>query len=134
DPASGAVELDVIHRVVGVGTQWLAALRPGDALDVLGPLGNRFALPAPNQQAILIGGGVGIPPMLYLAEKLAGRPAVAFCGALTRDLVPLTLAVDAAGHSTEDADPCMAVAEFSRYGIPSVVSTDDGTYGFRGFV
>src|SRR4051812_14709945 len=39
------VELDIIHRVVGVGTQWLSRLRPGDAADVLGPLGNRFALP-----------------------------------------------------------------------------------------
>ena len=103
-------------------------------MGVLGPLGNRFAIPPPGATAILVGGGVGIPPMLYLAEKLAGRPAVAFCGAVTKDLVPLTLAADATHPSADDAEPRMTVGEFSRFGIPSVVSTDDGTYGFRGYV
>src|SRR5437762_6433196 len=41
-------ELDIIHRVVGVGTGWLSKLAAGDSGDILGPLGNRFALPAPD--------------------------------------------------------------------------------------
>lgn len=128
----GRVELDVIHRVVGVGTHWLATLRPGDDVDVLGPLGNRFTLPPPSATAVLVGGGVGIPPMLYLAEKLAGRAAVAFAGALTKDLVPLTL-LDA--PTADDAtEPSMGVGEFARHGIPAVITTDDGSFGFRGFV
>jgi dihydroorotate dehydrogenase electron transfer subunit len=129
----GGVELDVIHRVVGVGTDWLARLRPGDAVDLLGPLGNQFTSPAPGATAVLIGGGVGIPPMLYLAEKLAGRPAVAFNGAVSRDLLPLTLVEDGV-RSSDAAEPSMSVGEFARYGIPAVVTTDDGSYGFRGFV
>src|SRR5262249_10843992 len=52
----GGVELDVIHRVVGIGTDWLSRLSPGDAVDVLGPLGNRFILPDQNQTALLVGG------------------------------------------------------------------------------
>src|SRR5947207_1100498 len=62
------VELDVIHRVVGLGTDWLSRLNVGDEVSVLGPLGNRFVLPEPGQTALLVAGGVGIPPMLYLAQ------------------------------------------------------------------
>jgi dihydroorotate dehydrogenase electron transfer subunit len=126
----GGVELDFIHRVVGVGTNWLARLRDGDAVDVLGSLGNRFTLPALGSTAVLVGGGVGIPPMIYLAEKLAGRPAVAFSGALSKDLLPLGLR----GEASAEGEPVPVIEEFSRHGIPAVVTTDDGSYGFRGFV
>jgi dihydroorotate dehydrogenase electron transfer subunit len=130
----GGVELDVIHRVVGVGTGWLARLRPGDNVDILGPLGNRFALPPAGATALLVGGGVGIPPMLYLAEKLAGREAIAFCGALTRDLLPLTITADGPLPGPDTVEPLHTIAEFSRHGHPSVVTTDDGSYGFGGYV
>ena len=132
--AGGSAQLEFIHRVVGVGTDWLARLDVGRRVRLLGPLGNRFGLPAKNEPAILIGGGVGIPPMLYLAEKLAGRPAVAFCGAVSRDLIPLTIDADSHAPTPDTVEPLMNVAEFSRHGIPAVLSTDDGSYGFRGFV
>jgi dihydroorotate dehydrogenase electron transfer subunit len=130
----GGVELDIIHRVVGIGTDWLSRLKIGDSVSVLGPLGNRFELPAQDQMAILVGGGVGIPPMLYLAEKMGRRNAVAFAGALTRDLLPFTLQEDAPAADANPAEPRFQVAEFSRYRIPSVITTDDGSYGYRGFV
>ncbi len=117
------VELDIIHRVIGGGTQYLANLLPGDDLNILGPLGNSFTLPEPDQIAILVGGGVGIPPMIFLASQLAGRRAVAFAGALSRDLIPLTL-------STTQYE----VAEFHAHGIPAILTTDDGSFGYRGFV
>jgi dihydroorotate dehydrogenase electron transfer subunit len=123
------VELDIIHRVVGVGTDWLSHLKRGDNVSVLGPLGNRFELPPPGGIGLLVAGGVGIPPMLYLAEKLKGQ-AVAFSGATTRDLLPFEL-VEAGDEPTA---PAMRVAEFARHQVSSVVTTDDGTYGFRGFV
>jgi dihydroorotate dehydrogenase electron transfer subunit len=116
------VELDVIHRVVGVGTDWLSKLRAGDQVSILGPLGNRFELPPADHTAVLVGGGVGIPPMLYLAGALRGRRAVAFAGATTRNLMPLTINADS------QAD------EFARHGIESILSTDDGSLGSRGFV
>jgi dihydroorotate dehydrogenase electron transfer subunit len=128
---SGGVELDLIHRVVGIGTDWLSRLTPGDQVDVLGPLGNRFALPQQDATAVLVGGGVGIPPMLYLAEKLRGHRAVAFAGALTRDLLPLTILEDVPPNQ---ATPTPSIEDFARHGIPSVITTDDGSYGFRGFV
>jgi dihydroorotate dehydrogenase electron transfer subunit len=126
-------EIDIIHRVVGIGTDFLAHLKQGDEVGVLGPLGNRFTLPKPDQEAILVGGGVGIPPMLYLAEKLAGHRAVAFAGALTRDLLPLTI-IDSEGRGVDDVRPLNDIADFAKHGVQSVITTDDGSYGFRGFV
>jgi dihydroorotate dehydrogenase electron transfer subunit len=128
------VELDLIHRAIGRGTRWLGQLRPGQRVSLLGPLGTRFTLPAPEAPAILIGGGVGIPPMLYLAEQLAGRSAVAFCGALTRELLPLTIMESMPAPGPTSVRPLANVAEFARHRICALLSTDDGSYGFRGFV
>ncbi|HEX4125076.1 MAG TPA: hypothetical protein VHY37_10160, partial [Tepidisphaeraceae bacterium] len=128
----GETEIDIIHRVVGLGTHWLSRLSIGESVSVLGPLGNRFALPSAGQTALLVGGGVGIPPMLYLAERLAGKSAVAFCGALSRDLLPLT--VLAASDDHDAAQPAPILGEFARHGIPSIISTDDGSLGFRGYI
>ncbi len=116
-------EIDIIHRVVGLGTRFLSTLSASDEISILGPLGNIFTLPEPAQLAILVGGGVGIPPMIYLASELTHHRAVAFAGALSRDLMPLT--VGSAPYQ---------VAEFSDFGIPTILSTDDGSLGFRGFV
>ena len=131
---AGGVELDIIHRVVGVGTDWMSRLSVRDSVHVLGPLGNVFTMPRVDGAAILVGGGVGIPPMLYLAEALAGRKAVVFSGALTRDLLPLTITTDAPTPDPDATDPLYSIAEFARYGIPSVITTDDGSCGFRGLV
>jgi dihydroorotate dehydrogenase electron transfer subunit len=131
---SEGVELDIIHRVVGVGTDWMSRLNVGDHVHVLGPLGNRFHLPAKEGLAVLVGGGVGIPPMLYLAERLEGYRAVAFCGALTRDLLPLTVLPMERPPGVDSFEPMGNIGEFARHGVGSVITTDDGSYGFRGFV
>lgn len=114
--------MEIIHRVVGIGTDWLSQLEIGDSVGILGPLGNQFRLPALDQTAILVGGGVGIPPMLYLSETLKNRRAIAFCGATTRDLLPLTI------------NPDGQIGEFARHGVASVITTDDGSLGEKGFV
>lgn len=129
------VDLHVIHRIVGVGTDWLARLKLGDTVDILGPLGNTFTLPPAGGNALMVGGGVGIPPMLYLATALAGRNGIAFCGALTRDLLPLTINEVACTPPTADSfEPLFNISEFDRHGARAVISTDDGSYGFRGFI
>lgn len=82
DPAEGRIE--VLYKVVGQGLAALARRRPGETLSVLGPVGNGFTLRSDRRQAVLIGGGVGIPPLVFLARALAdaGRAAdaVAFFG------------------------------------------------------
>ena len=128
-------ELDVIYRVVGAGTRWMAGLQAGEEVSLLGPLGNAFPVSSNKRHAWLVAGGVGLPPMLWLAEALAGaqRQTVAFCGAQTKELLPLALD----DHEPPDRDASRATlstGEFARHGVPVVISTDDGTYGFRGHI
>jgi dihydroorotate dehydrogenase electron transfer subunit len=67
-------ELGFLLDPIGPGTQALAALEPGDSIAVFGPLGNGFRLDAPRP--LLVGGGIGIAPLPYLAEALEHPPAV----------------------------------------------------------
>jgi dihydroorotate dehydrogenase electron transfer subunit len=130
----GRSEIDLIHRVVGVGTDWLSRLRPGDAVSILGPLGNRFAMPGDGGVGLMVGGGVGIPPMMYLASRLPQRRGVVFVGAVTRGLLAVTFNGNAPEPVGDMLDPLYNIAEFADHGIPAVVATDDGSYGLRGFV
>jgi dihydroorotate dehydrogenase electron transfer subunit len=127
-------EIDLIYRAIGIGTHWLSGVSEGTPLSVLGPLGNAFPISATKTQALAVGGGVGIPPMLYLCESLsaAGKSPVAFCGARTRELLPLTLDVDC--FACPDAQPRPCAREFADRGAPCVVATDDGSAGFHGLV
>jgi len=65
--------LEIIMKVVGRGTRCLAVLRKGDSVDILGPLGNPFRLPKKSERALLVAGGVGFPPLLYLASEMIRR-------------------------------------------------------------
>ena len=67
-------ELGFLLDPIGPGTRALAALETGDELDVLGPLGNGFRLDV--ERPLLVGGGIGIAPLPYLAERLGGAPAL----------------------------------------------------------
>ncbi len=132
---SQGVGIDVIYRVVGAASRWMQTLRPGDGVSLLGPLGNHFPISQRKPHAWLVSGGVGLPPMLWLAEALhaAERKAVAFCGAQRADLLALQLdPTTAPDESAKIATPC--AAEFARWGTPAVISTDDGSLGFRGYV
>ena len=68
DPAAGWA--DVLYKEVGRGTRLLAAKRPGDRLSVIGPIGRPFETVPGRPRALLLGGGVGIPPMVFLADRL----------------------------------------------------------------
>ena len=128
------VELDIIYSVVGKGTAWLARAAQHDEVSVLGPLGNAFSINADKPKAALVGGGVGIPPMIFLASAMqtASRNAVAFCGARAVDMLPVTLApgveVDPGGK------PSASISQFAQFGADSVIATDDGSLGWKGFV
>lgn len=130
--AGRAVEL--VHRVVGSGTRWLAHLSIGDGVDLLGPFGNGFDLPPDRSVGLIVGGGVGLGPMLYLGETLqhAGWRAVAFVGAMSADL--LAVEFDQHVKPRKDGLPTLSVRHFNRLGYPTVVSTDDGSLGLHGRV
>ena len=71
DPGTGRV--DFLYKVVGTGTRLLAERKSGESISVLGPIGNPFVVNADKTLPLLIGGGVGIPPMVFLARQLATR-------------------------------------------------------------
>ena len=62
--------IEVLYKVVGEGLRLLASKRPGDAISVLGPIGQPFRVSTERPNVVLIGGGVGIPPMVFLADSL----------------------------------------------------------------
>jgi NAD(P)H-flavin reductase len=129
------VDVDVLYRVVGTATGWLASLRVGDAISVMGPLGRPFPISSSKQKAWLVAGGVGLPPLLWLAKALheCGKDVVAFCGAQSRDLLALEL--DAKSPPALDARTAtLSAREFAEVATPVVISTDDGSLGLRGHV
>ncbi len=132
DTPDGA-EIDIIHRVVGIGTEWLEHLRIGDKTQIIGPLGNDFSLPTDKSIGLLVGGGVGLPPMFYLAEALntAGRTGCAFVGAMTHDLLAIT-PTDTPPDTT--GTPLPTAEEFNRHNIPTVITTNDGSHGLKGLI
>ena len=78
----GTVEF--MYKTVGHGLESLSQLKKGDEIKIMGPIGNGFAIPSGKKSAILIGGGVGIPPVLFMGEEInkikGGIDLVAFFG------------------------------------------------------
>ena len=105
--------LSIVFEVRGEGTRWLAGRELGDSLDVLGLAGNGFDL-KPEGRYLLVGGGIGIPPMLGCAQYTGGR-ATAILGGRSRDKIILE--------------------DFLREDCAKVLcATDDGSLGHHGFV
>lgn len=101
--------LRVVYRIAGEGTRLFSEMKEGDSLEVLGPLGNGFTMK--EEKAVIVGGGIGIPPMLELAKRLSCEKTVVLG---YRDELFLK----------EEFDSCAAV----------VVATEDGGYGTKGTV
>lgn len=109
--------LTVIYKVVGEGTAALSRAAAGTALDLLCGLGNGFDVSKCGQRTLVIGGGVGTPPMYGLAKALlrAGKTPVAVLGFNTKSEI-----------FYED--------RFRDLGVETAVATVDGSYGTKGFV
>jgi len=72
--------IELLYKIVGSGLAALAARKPGETLSLIGPIGKPFTAHAERPRPVLIGGGVGIPPMIFLAERLRAAPEP--CGPL----------------------------------------------------
>ncbi|MBQ5592466.1 MAG: dihydroorotate dehydrogenase electron transfer subunit [Clostridia bacterium] len=109
--------LTIIYKVVGQGTEAMAELPCGEKLDVLLGLGNGYNLEKSGDNPLLIGGGVGVPPMYNLCKKLIaeGKKATVILGFNTKDEIFF-----------ED--------EFKALGADVYITTVDGSYGTKGFV
>ena len=109
--------LTIIYKTVGTGTRQMAALPAGTTLNVLTGLGNGYDLSKAGERPLLLGGGVGVPPLYLLARKLReeGKPVTAVLGFNTRAEV-----------FGEEA--------FRALGCKTIVTTADGSCGIKGFV
>ncbi|HEX6917956.1 MAG TPA: dihydroorotate dehydrogenase electron transfer subunit [Phycicoccus sp.] len=115
--ATGGGTVDVVVAPHGPGTRWLTGLRPGDAVDVVGPLGRPFPLPEDPVPCVLVGGGYGSAPLFWLADELRARGCH----------VEMVL-----GAASEDR--LFGVGEAARVADGVTVTTDDGSAGQRGWV
>ncbi len=131
----GGVEIDVIYRVVGTLTRWLESLAQGDFASLLGPQGNRFPIEVGRSTAWLVAGGVGLPPLQWLVEALhaANRQAVFFYGAQRIELVALSMS-ESIQPAKNARTATLAATELTAFGVPVVISTDDGSLGFPGHI
>ena len=109
-------QLTIIYKIVGKGTGQMAAMEQG-SLDVLTGLGNGYDLSKAGDRPVLIGGGVGVPPMYLLCKKLVeqGKKVCVILGFNTKDEI-------------------FYEKEFRDLGANVIVTTVDGSYGVKGFV
>jgi dihydroorotate dehydrogenase electron transfer subunit len=114
--SDGQSEVAIIFRVIGIGTKLLAARRAGETVDVIGPLGHPFDIQI-DKPAALVAGGLGIPPIAYLARVLKARrvPVTLFYGVRTKSELG---AMDDVREHVDDLH----------------ISTDDGSAGHHGFI
>ena len=109
--------LTIVYKVVGKGTEQLCRMKEGKVLDVLTGLGNGYDLSAAGEKPLLLGGGVGVPPMFMLARKLIeeGKEVTVVLGFNKKDEV-------------------FYEEQFKALGARVIVATADGSYGVKGFV
>ena len=109
--------LTLIYKVVGKGTEQMKDMKPGDKLDILTGLGNGYDTSLSGDKPLLLGGGVGVPPLYMLCKKLIAegkKPSVIL------------------GFNTKDEVFCKD--EFEKLGVKVTVTTVDGSEGIKGFV
>ena len=109
--------LTIIYKVVGEGTAQMAGMQPGERLDILTGLGNGYTLTEAGDRPVLLGGGVGVPPLYMLAKQLiaAGKRVSVVLG-------------------FNKASEVFYAEEFAALGCDVTVTTVDGSMGVKGFV
>lgn len=112
-----AAGFEILYEIIGKGTRYLAGLKPGDKVDILGPLGNGFPIRKGDKNFIIIAGGIGVAPLASLAESLA------------RINKAETYAIIGA-RSEKDL---LCEGRFKNIGIKTMIATDDGSCGKRCF-
>jgi len=133
DPGSGVIEF--LFKIVGEGLELLSRRRPGETVSVLGPIGTPFAPTPGRNRPLLIGGGVGIPPMVFLAEALgpAAREGLVLMGSevpFPFEAADSRLAVDGLPAGVTFAMPLM-----ETFGVPSRLASLAGFEGcYPGYV
>ena len=110
-------KLTIVYKAVGKGTEQMSRMQAGESVDILTGLGNGYDLSLSGDKPVLLGGGVGVPPMYLLANKLLkqGKKVSVILGFNTKSEI-------------------FYEQEFKNLGCDVTVTTVDGSYGTKGFV
>ena len=116
----GHQNIEVLYKVVGKGTEKLSQVNKGAEINILGPLGKGFAIPEKPGRTCLVAGGIGIAPLYFLVSRLlkngwVGKDITLFFGAQSKPEMAL-------------------IADFENLPINVQLTTDDGSFGQKGFV
>ena len=126
--------VDLLYKAVGAGTHELAEREPGERLPMLGPIGRPFDLSDASRRYVLIGGGVGIPPMIFAADRLRGR---ADCIVFAGSEVKFPFALRPSDHLLPGigGNTILGITSLEERGIASRLASNAGLYGcFEGHV
>jgi dihydroorotate dehydrogenase electron transfer subunit len=127
--------IEVLYKIVGEGLRRLSAKRPRDRVSVIGPIGEPFRASPERRNTLLLGGGVGIPPMVFLAETLRGngwKPLAIFGSEIP---FPFELAQSNIATPWLDDDIRSALALFESWDIPSRLASESNFEGcYPGYV
>jgi dihydroorotate dehydrogenase electron transfer subunit len=129
--------IEVLYKVVGEGLQLLARKQPGDLVNILGPIGQPFRLSAERPNALLLGGGVGIPPMIFLADAMRRDTLPWSPLALLGSEIPFPFDLQTSNRPAAwlDDEFNSAMPLLEAWGVTSRLSSLAGFSGcFRGYV
>jgi len=129
--------IEILYKIVGDGLRWLSAKQPGDSISILGPIGQPFRPSADRPNTLLIGGGVGIPPMIFVADYLRQQAndwaPVAILGSELP--FPFELKPSAIETAWLDSDVNATMPLLDEWGIPCRLATLSGFDAcFNGYV
>lgn len=126
DPEKGTV--DLLYKAIGEGTHLLTGRKVGESIPMLGPIGQPFDLSDNSRRYILIGGGVGIPPMIFAADRLQGKAeCVVFAGSEVE--FPFALKPSTTILPGVNGNAILAIRSLEERGIPSRLASNAGLYG-----
>ena len=110
-------EIFILFQVKGKGTKILSERKRGEYLNVIGPIGNGFHLFSKSQKIMIIGGGIGIAPLLTIAEEsvLKGKEVKVLIGAANKKMI-------------------LGEKYFKKLGVETCIATEDGSYQYKGLV
>ena len=129
DGSGDPVSIDIVYLILGRGTALLASSRPGDLLEVWGPLGNGFGEP-PTGPALFVAGGIGQTPFLSLAKWWSGQASYGGVRAPSNTRSNRISML----YGARTADLLAGLDDFGAAGVDVEVATDDGSAGHHGFV
>jgi dihydroorotate dehydrogenase electron transfer subunit len=120
--------VEILYRIVGRGTSLMTRIQVGQRLEILGPLGNGFRMVEGKERAILVGGGIGVAPLLAWAEKLTGRqPKTKRKNVFSRQSPEVRFLVGA-----RNREGIIGVQEIKKMKVAPSLATEDGSLGIRG--